>query len=1368
MRTDFHILALTPPGSSDPALAIAASRAGAIGICDLEFAGAEDGAPSLAAALARVRQYARPRHYGFRLPARRRGLLADLLAHDPGALHCIVLPADDAAQVTDAVAGAHAAGVSVLLEVTCRAEAQIGLDLQVEGLIAKGNEAAGRVGEETAFILLQTLAAFAPLPIYAQGGVGLHTVAACYVAGAAGVVLDSQLLLTRESPLPAALKERLARMDGSETVVLGSELGAAYRLFAEPAAPVLAELRNLAAAPMSPTQAKDQVAAWRAAIAARRGWEDDPRQVRLLGQDVAFAAELARRGTTVAGVIQQLYRALDDHLQTGASLDILSPAAPLARAHGTRYPLVQGPMTRVSDTAAFALAVAEGGALPFVALALMRGGQVAALLEEVKAHLGDRPWGVGILGFVPQALRQEQLAVIRDVRPPYAIIAGGRPDQAASLEQEGIPTYLHVPSPGLLQMFLAGGAHHFIFEGRECGGHVGPRASFVLWDTMVEVLLAHLRSGDRPGSDYHILFAGGIHDGLSAAMVGALAAPLAARGVRIGMLMGTAYLFTQEAVAAGAITPRYQQEARRSTGTVLVETGPGHITRCLATPFVDAFNARKRELLAAGAGAEQIRHELENLNLGRLRMASKGLNRNLDQAHQPDAPRYVKLYEEEQYAQGMYMIGQVAALRDQVCTVAELHQRLVDDGAAILRAAMDRAAVQPDAGPAHPRAHPSRIAILGMACLLPGAPNLARYWENILAKVDAIAEIPPDRFDWRLYFDADRNAPDKIYSRWGGFIDEIPFNPMAYGMPPNSLPAIEPMQLLMLEVVRAALADAGYLDRPFPRDTTSAIMAVGGGLGDRGFQYAFRAYLPHFLDAAPELADALQAQLPTWTEDSFPGMLLNVLAGRVANRFDLGGPNFVVDAACGSSLAALDIAVKDLEQRTTDMALVGAADTVQSPFGFMSFSKTQALSPAGRCRPFDVAADGIAISEGLAVIVLKRLDDAARDGDTIYAVIQGVGSSSDGRDRSLTAPRPAGQLRALRRAYAKAGIDPGSVGLFEAHGTGTRLGDVVEIEALETLLAPAQLPPASVAVGSVKSMIGHTKSTAGLAGLIKVALALYHKTLPPTLVDTPNPQVSGQDGPIYVNNAPRPWLTSARQPVRRAGVSAFGFGGTNFHAVLEEYTGDFLPAPGPGGRRGALAGDRQPPAPARPGLYALPALPTPFLGGRQLVLGHAGADRGHARRNAGEIGPGPRRHRRRCNDLARPARPLFCRHAAGARRRSRLSLPRPRLAAPKYAGRSDHALPRPGRTRRARQSSAHGPAHGLEPCALSQTSLHPGGGRSCPSRANRHPSGAACAGRGQPGCRRSAGALWRASPDGGRPQLWRTGGALGGGRAAAR
>ena len=188
--------------------------------------------------------------------------------------------------------------------------------------------------------------------------------------------------------------------------------------------------------------------------------------------------------------------------------------------------------------------------------------------------------------------------------------------------------------------------------------------------------------------------------------------------------------------------------------------------------------------------------------------------------------------------------------------------------------------------------------------------------------------------------------------------------------------------------------------------------------------------------------------MPEWTEDSFPGFLLNVTAGRIANRLNLGGANYTVDAACGSSLAAAALAVRELETGSADMVILGGVDTVQNPFTYLAFSKTQAFSPNGRCRPFDAGANGIVISEGVAALVLKRLADAERDGDRIYAVIKGVGASSDGRARGLTAPVVDGQIRAIERAYAKAGISPATVGYVEAHGTGTALGDVVEIEAL--------------------------------------------------------------------------------------------------------------------------------------------------------------------------------------------------------------------------------------------------------------------------------------------------------------------------------
>jgi acyl transferase domain-containing protein/NAD(P)-dependent dehydrogenase (short-subunit alcohol dehydrogenase family) len=538
------------------------------------------------------------------------------------------------------------------------------------------------------------------------------------------------------------------------------------------------------------------------------------------------------------------------------------------------------------------------------------------------------------------------------------------------------------------------------------------------------------------------------------------------------------------------------------------------------------------------------------LNVGRLRVASKGITRPSSPDQGKSAgDEFVKLSQTEQRQDGMYMIGQIAALRKEICTIQQLHrsvavnstERLLRVPSLLWRGTARRA---------------QDIAIVGMACILPKAGDLQTYWENILAKVNAITEVPKERWDWKKYYDPDPAAPDKSYSKWGGFLDDVPFDPLNYGIPPNALSSIEPLQLLTLEVARRALDHAGYKNRPFPRERASVILGVGGGGADLAQRYGARVAMTAANSPSESDSDIPQ-ELPKWTEDSFPGMLSNVAAGRVANRFDFGGVNYTVDAACASSLAAVYHAVNELEAGISDLVIAGGSDTVQSPFAYVCFSKTHAFSFQGRCRTFDESADGIAISEGVAAVVLKRLSDAQRDGDRIYAVIKGIAGSSDGRDKSLTAPRVEGQLLALKRAYAKAGVSPSTVKLIEAHGTGTVAGDQAEIEALKRLFQSSGVPVESCAVGSVKSLIGHTKATAGVAGIIKATLALHHGVLPPTGgVDKPNSKVRFPESPFYINSELRPWINSDAEQPRRAGVSAFGFGGTNFHAVLEEYPGN--------------------------------------------------------------------------------------------------------------------------------------------------------------------------------------------------------------------
>ncbi|WP_148591917.1 type I polyketide synthase [Aquisphaera giovannonii] len=1131
---EHRIIVTAPPGLDGAGIVAAASRSGGLGILDGMEPDARDRGRSRMRGL-KVAAYA------MRIPA------AAVVRGDAGmaeaALKAVVLPGGEAEQVlAEACRVVKGGGRGVLVEAASIAEVEAALRAGADGLVAMGEEVGGPSGTESAFILLQAILARTDRPAWVRGGIGPRVAAGCVAAGAAGVVLDGAILLARESPLTPEARARIAGWDGSEAVRIAPAGGRGVRVFAMPTSPALARLREAA---------RVGGEAWTRAAAREVGWGHD--QAWPIGQDAAFAGGLSAHAT-VGGIMREFERAIARGIDGAASARPLAAGSPLARDHGCELPILQGPMTRVSDVAPFAEAVATEGGLPFVALALLRRPAAEALLAETARRLGGRPWGVGLLGFAPADLREEQLEAVRNAKPPFALIAGGRPDQAAGLEKEGIAAYLHVPSPGLLDQYLRSGARRFILEGRECGGHVGPRSSFLLWEQACRVLDEAIASGIDAAS-LSVVFAGGIHDARSAALVAATAGDLAAKGVRIGVLMGTAYLFTREAVASGAIVERFQREAIRCRGTVLLESGPGHLVRVAPSPFVDAFDEERGRLLARGVPHDEVREALERLNAGRLRIAAKGVDRG-DGTGSPLVP----VPEERQAADGLYMIGQVAALRGEVTTMRDLHRDVTSGATDRIGRLASARTDEPEA------ASPAAIAIVGMAALLPGAKDVASFWANSLQGTDAITEVPGDRWDWRPYYDPDPKAPDKIYSKWGGFVPDLPFDPLRYGMPPATLPSMEPAQLLALEVARAALADAGYANRPFAKDRTAVVLGMGGGAAQVSMGYAFRSYLP-MLDAVipgggAAAMEKCEGLLPEWTEDSFPGFLLNVTAGRIANRLDLGGANYTVDAACGSSLAALTLAVRELRQGAADMVLLGGVDTVQNPFTYLAFSKTQAFSPRGRCRPFDASADGIVISEGVAAVVLKRLEDAERDGDRIYAVIRGVGSSSDGRAKGLTAPNDDGQVRALERAYREAGVDPATVGYVEAHGTGTAVGDAVEIDALGRLLHARGVKAGGCVVGSVKSQIGHTKCAAGLAGLIHATLALKHRVLPPTIgIETPSPRLKQNGGTLRVNVEPQPWIHAAADRPRRAGVSAFGFGGTNFHAVLEAYDDD--PASGP-------------------------------------------------------------------------------------------------------------------------------------------------------------------------------------------------------------
>ena len=463
------------------------------------------------------------------------------------------------------------------------------------------------------------------------------------------------------------------------------------------------------------------------------------------------------------------------------------------------------------------------------------------------------------------------------------------------------------------------------------------------------------------------------------------------------------------------------------------------------------------------------------------------------------------------------------------------------------------------------------IAIVGAGAVLPDAPNVPTFWDNVKKGHYSVTEVDPQRWDPKLYYDPDPKAPDKSYSKIGGWVREFAWEPVKWhlAVPPRVVDAMDGAQRWAIACTREALEDFGYPKRPLNPDRTAVILG-NAMAGERHYLTALRIHFPeyarelqasaHFAalpedirrEITRELQDRMGKYLPEVTEDSMPGELANCIAGRIANIFNFHGPNYVCDAACASAMAAISSAIEGLVENHYDAAITGGIDRNMGASTFVKFCKIGALSATGT-RPYAQGADGFVMGEGAALFLLKRLADAERDGDKIYAVIRGMGGSSDGKGKGITAPNPIGQKLAIERAWQIAGISPETVSYIEGHGTSTRVGDVVEVQSMADVLKESHLPAKSVAIGSVKSNFGHLKGAAGAAGLLKAALALHDKVLPPSVhCEHPNPDIDFAHSPLYVNTELKPWTVPA-DGVRRAGLSAFGFGGTNFHAVLEEY-----------------------------------------------------------------------------------------------------------------------------------------------------------------------------------------------------------------------
>lgn len=428
------------------------------------------------------------------------------------------------------------------------------------------------------------------------------------------------------------------------------------------------------------------------------------------------------------------------------------------------------------------------------------------------------------------------------------------------------------------------------------------------------------------------------------------------------------------------------------------------------------------------------------------------------------------------------------------------------------------------------RAQSEPIAVIGMGCRFPGGENPGAFWRLLRAGGDAVREVPSDRWNIDDYYDPDPAAPGKMNTRWGGFLDRVDeFDADFFGISPREASHVDPQQRLLLEVAWEALEDAGIPPAELAKTRTGVYV---GAIGN-------------------DFALLQSRDLSGIDVFSGTGNSHAVLANRLSYVLDLSGPSMTLDTACSSSLVTVHLACRSLRRGETDLALAAGVNLILSPEMTVVLTKAYMMAPDGRCKTFDAAANGYARGEGCGLIVLKRLSDALADGDRILGLVRGSGVNHDGRSNGLSAPNGPAQEAVIRDALADARLAPEQISYLEAHGTGTRLGDPIEIDALRAVLCQGRSPDRPLLLGSVKTNIGHLESAAGVAGLIKLLLMLRHGEIPPHLhLHTVNPLLRLEESSMEVVTSLRPW--SAGPEPRRGSVSSFGFGGTNAHVILEE------------------------------------------------------------------------------------------------------------------------------------------------------------------------------------------------------------------------
>ncbi|MCE7741284.1 MAG: acyltransferase domain-containing protein [Candidatus Heimdallarchaeota archaeon] len=1040
--------------------------------------------------------------------------------------------------------------------------------------LVKGFESGGSIGEKSSFILIQEFNEVG-YPFIIQGGIGVYNIISALIGGALGVVLEEQLLLLPECPLTAETKKYLASLDENDTYIIGESFDRKFRITGKIANKWIREFKTIE---KTTTQDNFQELSQKIEEVSRTSAFLADQEIKNsfipLGVGLRFASFISDKFgdlTAFLSGVKQIIRTQMVNLSDNWSF---SEENEFAISLGIKLPIIQGPMANITDSADFALQVFNEGALPVLAFGGLLKEEAEILFKELhEKYPKSAPYAGGIIGLeVMKERRDAHISLIQENKTPLCLVAAGSIQLASRIQKAGTKVILHTPALSFFKDAIQNKIEYLILEGSECGGHIGILTSFTLWESIIQYVE---REKSNISDKLKIVFAGGISDDRSTAMLAGMVSNHLDY-ISPGIQMGTAYLLTEEIVKCKALTSIYQEHVLNSSETKVIGTTVNTRARAIPSEFVETTLKLELERIREGMSIHDRKKVYEKDNLGALRIAGKAEIWNEKYKPGGASTQFVSASKKIQESKGCYMAGELIGLKRNILRIRDLHHDVVKSGkiyatqqiAELEKIHLD--AVTSDVQIKESISLPikNRVAIVGMGCILPDAENISQFWTNIIQKKYSITEISDERWKASLHFDEDKTAENKTYSKIGSFIKEYNFDSIRYRIPPKIAERMDDVQKWSLDSARQALEDAGI-----PTDGKLKLpiaVIVGNSLGgeiQRNTNKLF--FVPEFIEEIKtnivfqelteekqknminHLLDFSKKHYPSITEDSMPGELSNIIAGRIANVFNLIGKSMTTDAACASSVAAIDTAVNSLLSGEINVVLTGGADRSMDVATYVKFSKIGALSGTGT-RPFDENADGFVMGEGAGFIVLKRLEDALTDGNKIYAVISSIGSSSDGKGKGITAPNPEGQKRAIERAMEKAQIDTNEVDYIEAHGTSTVVGDAVELQVLEGIFKD-RTSDHKLNVSSIKSQIGHLKSASGIASIIKASLALYHKKLPPSInVEKPNPNIDWNNSKLRINTEVSEWNSSS-SVVARVGVSAFGFGGANYHAILEEF-----------------------------------------------------------------------------------------------------------------------------------------------------------------------------------------------------------------------